>query len=353
MLIEGCFAAVTTPFYPDERVYFRKIEANMARYSRTPLAGMVVLGSTGEAVALNDAETHDVMRAAAEAASPEKVLIAGVGRESLKATTELAEAAAKFQYDAVLVRIPTYYSPQISYESALTYFRSVADRSPLPVLLYHIPKFVPYQMPVELVAELAQHPNIIGIKDSSGDIQRIKTIVASTRTAPTRVVTVTSIFEAVTTRMLKPSANELAQATFVAAGDLAGGVALSAAPPRESIKTRNREVGFQVLTGSASTVLESLETGAAGTILGFAASAPEACYEVYSAWKDHDLKLSAEKQQRIAGPAKRIVGELGISGVKYGCDFNGYYGGRARLPLLPVSAEQKREIESLLADIRN
>lgn len=353
MLIEGAFAAVTTPFYPDERVYFRKIEANVAHYSRSPLAGLVVLGSTGEAVALNDDETRDVLRTAAGAASQEKVLIAGIGRESLKSTIETAEAATQFGYDAVLVRIPTYYSPQISFEAALTYFQSVADRSPLPVLLYHIPKFVPCPMPVELVAELAQHPNIIGIKDSSGDIERIKAIVASTRNAPKRSITVTSIFEAVTARMLKPSSTELAQATFVAAGDLAGGLALAAAPPKESIKTRSREVGFQVLTGSASIVVESLDAGAAGAILGFAACAPQAFHEVYSAWKDHDLKLAAEKQQRIAGPAKRIVGELGISGIKYACDFNGYYGGRARLPLLPLSAEQKREIENLLVNIRN
>jgi dihydrodipicolinate synthase/N-acetylneuraminate lyase len=108
-----------------------------------------------------------------------------------------------------------------------------------------------------------------------------------------------------------------------------------------------------VLTGSASIVLESLEAGAAGAILGFAACAPQAFHEVYSAWKDHDLKLATEKQRRIAGPAKRIVGDLGISGIKYACDFNGFYGGRARLPLLPLSAEQKREIERLLADIRN
>jgi 4-hydroxy-2-oxoglutarate aldolase len=353
MLIEGPFAAVTTPFYPDERVYFRKIEANMAHYSRSPLAGMVVLGSTGEAVTLDDAETRDVLRTAAEATSPEKVLIAGVGRESLKSTILLTEAAAEFQYDAVLVRTPTYYSPQVSYESVLTYFHAVADRSPLPVLLYHIPKFVPYPMPVELVAELAQHPNIIGIKDSAGDLERIKATIAATRKAPRRAVTVTSIFEAVTARMLKPSATELAQATFVAAGDLAGGIALAAAPPRESMKTRSKEVGFQVLTGSASIILESLDAGASGAILGFAACAPQAFHEVYVAWKDHDLKLAAEKQQRIAGPAKRIVGDLGISGIKYACDFNGYYGGRPRLPLLPLSAEQKREIESLLANLRN
>jgi dihydrodipicolinate synthase/N-acetylneuraminate lyase len=100
-------------------------------------------------------------------------------------------------------------------------------------------------------------------------------------------------------------------------------------------------------------LLESLEAGAAGAILGFAACAPQACQEVYFAWKDHDLALAKEKQQRITGATGRIVGELGISGIKYACDFNGYYGGRARAPLLPVSAAERAEIESLLAGIRN
>src|SRR5271165_4970206 len=158
MLLEGIFAAVPTPFYSDERVYFRKIEANMSRYSRSLLSGIVVLGSTGEAVELNDAESRDVLRVAAEAAAPEKVLIAGVGRESVRATVELAEAAAGCGYDAVLVRTPTYYAPLMSTGAVLHYFRTVADRSPLPVILYHIPKFVPYAFPVEVVAELAEHP---------------------------------------------------------------------------------------------------------------------------------------------------------------------------------------------------
>src|SRR5271157_2680572 len=146
MYIEGIFAAITTPFYPDERVYFRKLEANVARYSRTLLSGMVVLGSTGEAVALTDAESRDVLRVAAESAAAEKVLIAGVGRESVSATLELAEVAAKHQYDAVLVRTPSYYAPLMPAAAVLHYFRSVADRSPLPVLLYNIPKFVPYDL---------------------------------------------------------------------------------------------------------------------------------------------------------------------------------------------------------------
>src|SRR5246127_2621817 len=104
MLIEGIFAAIPTPFYTDERLYLRKLEANVARYSRSLLAGMVVLGSTGEAVALNDAESRDVLRTVAESAAPDKVLIAGVGRESVKSTVELAEVAAELRFDAVLVR---------------------------------------------------------------------------------------------------------------------------------------------------------------------------------------------------------------------------------------------------------
>jgi dihydrodipicolinate synthase/N-acetylneuraminate lyase len=351
MLIEGVFAATTTPFYGDERVYFRKLEANMSRYSRSLLAGMVVLGSTGEAPMLDDAETREVLRVAAEACAPEKVLIAGVGRESVKGTVELAEAAAKFNYDAVLVRTSSYYAGQMSTAAALHYFRSVADRSPLPVLLYNIPKCVPYQIPIEIVAELAAHPNVIGIKDSSGSVDRIRDTVAATKNAAKRTVTVTPIFEAVTARMLAPKLE--GAGTFVSALDLGGGAAVATAAPAPAIKTRSREVGFQVICGSASALFASLKEGASGGILAFGACAPQACQEIYLAWKDHDLKLAEEKQTRIAAANKRIVGDLGISGVKYACDFNGYYGGRSRAPLLPLTAEERAEVEGLLAEIRN
>ena len=353
MLIEGVFAAVTTPFYGDERIYFRKLEANIAHYSRSLLSGMVVLGSTGEAPTLDDEETREVLRTAADAASPEKVLIAGVGQESVRSTIQRAEFAAQCNYDAVLVRTPTYYATQMSKEAVLSFYRGVADHSPLPVLLYNIPRCVPYDIPIEIIAELAQHPNIIGIKDSSGSIERINATVAATQTAPKRAETVTTVFEAVTSRMLKPAAGHAESGNFVSAGDLAGGIALAAAPPQAAIKTRSREVGFQVLTGSASIVLPALEAGAAGAILGFAACAPQACQEVYFAWKERDPELARQKQERLIRPNQRIVGALGISGVKYGCDFNGYFGGKARLPLLPVSATEKAEIETLLADIRN
>jgi len=351
MLIEGVFAATTTPFYSDERVYFRKLEANMVRYSRSLLAGMVVLGSTGEAPMLDDSETLDVLRVAAEATAPEKVLIAGVGRESVKGTVEQADAAAKFNYDAVLVRTAYYYAGQMSSAAVLHYFRSVADRSPLPVILYNIPKCVPYQIPMEVIAELADHPNIIGIKDSSGSIDRIRETVAATKSARRRTVNVTPIFEAVTGRMLVPTAE--GAGTFISAGSLSGGLAIATPPPAVPPKTRTKEVGFQVLCGSSSVLLGSLQEGATGGILALAACAPQACQEIYLSWKDHDQQLAEDKQMLVAPVNKRIVGDLGISGVKYACDFNGYFGGRARSPLLGLRAEEKAEVEKLLAEMRN
>jgi dihydrodipicolinate synthase/N-acetylneuraminate lyase len=351
MLLEGIFAPVTTPFYPDERIYFRKIEANMARYSRSLLAGIVVLGSTGEAVHLDDVETREVLRVAAEATAAEKVLIAGVGRESVRATVALAEAAAQFRYDAVLVRPPSYYAGQIPPGALLHYFRSVADRSPLPVVIYSIPKFVPCLIPVEIVAELAQHPNIIGIKDSSGSIERIRALVGATQSAQRRSVPVTQVFEAVTSRMLVPPAGP--SGNFVPASDLAGNAAVASAPPASPIKTRSREVGFQVLDGSGALIFDALQAGATGAIVAIATFAPQACQEIYLAWKDHDVSLSWEKQQRVAAAEKRVVGELGLAGIKHACDFNGYFGGRPRAPILPLTAGQKAEVERLLSELRN
>ncbi len=352
MLLEGIFAPVITPFYPDERIYFRKIEANMARYSRSLLAGMVVLGSTGEAVALNDEETREVLRVSAEATAPEKVLIAGLGRESVHATLELAEFAASLNYDAVLVRPPSYYSNQLPPQAILHYFRSIADRSPLPVVIYYIPKFVPLEIAIEVIAELAQHPNIIGMKDSTGDIQRLRATVAATASVQRRTVPVTQVFEAATKRMMMAPRNDSA-GSFISAGDLAGGVAIAAAPPAPAIKTREREVGFQVLTGSERAIFGALQGGAMGAIAAFATFAPQACQEIYLAWKDHDAKLSEEKQQRILGAGKRVVGELGLAGIKYACDFNGYYGGRPRAPILPLTGAEKAEVETLLSETRN
>src|SRR5438445_4741733 len=170
MLLSGIFPAITTPFYPDGRVYLRKLEHNVHRYSKTPIAGMVVLGSTGEPVMLSDDDRRDVLRVAAEFASPEKVLIAGVGAESVVETVKMCAYAATLHYDAALVRTPFFYKPSLKPEVVLTFFRTVADQSPIPVLLYNVPAFTGYDLPVELVAQLAEHRNIIGMKELGGDL---------------------------------------------------------------------------------------------------------------------------------------------------------------------------------------
>jgi dihydrodipicolinate synthase/N-acetylneuraminate lyase len=348
MLLEGIFPAATTPFYPDGRLYLKKLEHNVERYSRTPVAGITILGSTGEAVMLGDDESRQVLRHAREAAAPEKVLIAGVARESVAETLDLAEYAAEQQYDAVLVRTPSYY--RYSSLDMLTYYRAVADRSPLPVIIYSIPKFTRYEIPVEVVAELAQHPNILGIKDSSGSVERIAALAAATRNAPNRELLVTQTFAAFTSRMLL--AMSMPQENFVSAESL-GGTAAVAPPQMHVMKMRKKEAGFQILTGAANQLFDCLEAGASGGILALAAPAPQACQEIYTAWKENDPALAATKQQRVAEASAIVLGKYGIPGVKHACDLNGYYGGRPRLPLLPLTVEQQAEVARIMADLRN
>jgi len=357
MLLEGIFPAMTTPFYPDGRLYLKKLEHNVERYSRSLAAGLVVLGSTGEAVMLSDDETREVLRHAARAAAPDKVLVAGIGRESLVETLRLAEYAASQRYDAVLVRTPHYYGPLMRAPQLLTYYRTLADQSPLPVILYSIPKFTHLEIPVEVVTELARHPNIVAIKDSSGSLERLSALIAATRNAPRRTVFVTPVFAAYTDRMMiaETEASAAIASELVSIDMLGGGSATEAAvmaAPR--VKTmRKKEVGFQVLSGSAENLLSALEAGASGAILAFAAPAPQACQEVYTAWKENDPRIAAEKQQRLIAASRVVAGRFGIPGLKHACDLNGYYGGVPRIPLLPLDGDEKAEVAAAMADLRN
>jgi dihydrodipicolinate synthase/N-acetylneuraminate lyase len=354
MLLHGIFPAITTPFYSDGKVYFKKLEHNVARYSRGPVAGMVVLGSTGEAVMLSGQEQREVLREALGAATDAKVMIAGCGQESVHATLALCEFAAAAGYDVAMVRTPNYYRSQMTPPVMLNYFRAVADRSPLPVVIYNFPQCTGYDMPVELVAELAGHRNIIGIKESSGDVAKVAAIVQATAHIR-REARVTHEFQAVTGRMIR-HATAAPVGEFVSAGALAATAARPSSAAVEvigSLKTRQKPVGFQTLVGSAPKLHALLQAGACGGILAFAACAPTACYEIYAAWKDDDQPLAAEKQERVVGAAQRVVGELGIAGVKYACDLNGFAGGAPRLPLLPLTAEQRGEVEVLLETIKS
>ncbi len=360
MFLHGIFPPITTPFYPDGNVYFKKLEHNVERYSRTPVAGIVVLGSTGEGVLLSDQERRDVLKTARAVAAPHKVLIAGTGMESAIETLRLTEFAAEVGYDLALVRTPGFYRGQMQAANILAFYRMVADRSPLPVLIYNFPRVTGYDMPVEMLVELADHPNIVGMKESCGEVEKVRRIVEGTRSIQ-RSATVTETFEAVTPRMLAAATQGVVSEIHGQGGEL---VQVAASPkgskPSSSavsvvggMKTRQKEVGFQTLVGTAQKFESSLRAGAVGGILAFADPAPTACYEVYTAWKEGDSELARIKQERMTQAAQRVGAELGIPGLKYAMNLNGYYGGPARLPLLPLTADLKAEVQAIMADVRN
>jgi dihydrodipicolinate synthase/N-acetylneuraminate lyase len=384
MLLHGIFPPITTPFYPDGRVYLKKLEHNVEHYSKTPVAGLVVLGSTGEAIMLSDDERREVLKFARHACAPHKVLIAGTGAESALETLRLTEYVAELGYDVALVRTPHYYRPQMQPANLLAFYRSVADNSPIPIMIYSVPVFTNYDMPAELVIELADHPNIIGIKESGGDVEKIRRMAEGTRHVK-RTATVTDTFAAVTPRMLSAvgcgvDAIDQIVPVGVLAGASSGHVgtaapvqpalsdraergsrtgpaeqssASSSPKGRSGLKTRQKEVGFQILAGAAQKLHPSLDADAVGAVLAFACPAPTACYEIYAAWKEGDPELARIKQERISQAAVRVGSQLGIPALKYAMDLNGYYGGPARLPLLPLTADLKAEVERLMSDIRN
>jgi 4-hydroxy-2-oxoglutarate aldolase len=354
MLLEGLQLPLTTPFYPDGRLNLPKLEHNVARYSKTPVAGLVALSDFGESTMLSDEETWQMFASVADAAGAEKVLMAGVSRDSVAGTLDVVEAAAKLGYDAVLVKQPSLYSAGVRgkrVKELLTYFQAVGDRSALPVVLY-CPAMHPGRLlPVDVVIELAGHPQIIGLVDGAGAEERIEALRVE-RARVKREVIVTAVFAAVTGRMRRR--NEDAAGRFIAADTLTGGgAAVAAAPTKTADKTRTKAVGFQVLIGDTTGMLEAFRAGAVGAMPAFAASAPQACDEVLAAWKDGDDSLAQEKQIRLQSVAEFVEEELGVAGIKFGCDLNGYFGGRPRLPLLPLTGEERVQVEALMQGLRN
>lgn len=343
MLLEGLHLPLTTPFYSDGRLNLRKLEQNVAAYSKTPVSAIAVLSSYGEPTMLSDEETRQALQTAIEAAAPEKVMLAGVSRDSVRETVAIADHAAALTYDAALVAPPSFLqqtSGLRQIRELTTYFQAVADRVGLPIVLDGSTA----NLPAEVVIELAAHPRILGLVDGSPTAERITQLKQATATVK-RDVTVTPVFAAATGRMLAPQ-----EVTSVAS--TGGGTALTVLPTMPAIKTRTKVVGFQILAGSTTTMLAALLAGCVGAMPAFAACAPQATYEVLAAWKDGDQGLAEEKQQRLQLAAKYME-EVGTAAIKFGCDLNGYFGGLPRLPLLPPSGEDRTQIEALLQGLRN
>lgn len=342
MLLEGLFIPVTTPFYSDGRVYLRKMEHNAERYSRTPASGLAVLTHYGEPSRLTDEEKRQVLRAAAEAAAETKVLLADVSHGSVSESLRMAEFAATAGYDVALLRVP-----RAGVAEQRVYMQAVADRSDLPVVLDESAEELPL---VELL-HLAQHPGVIGCCTRRSP-ERLRFVLAGSA-AVQREVKVTTVFEAVTGRMLRRSAGEGVPATYVPAKALLGGMAVAQAPPVPALRTRTRVVGFQVLAGATEGSLDLLRAGARGTMQGFAAAAPQASYEVLAAWKDGDEGLATEKYERIQAGARGVEVEMGIAGIKAASDLTGYYGGRPRLPGLPLTGDEIAQVGDLMRGMRS
>jgi len=289
--LSGIFAPITTPLAADGSVAHPKLRENIARYNKTGLAGYVPNGSTSESVLLRWEEVYRVWETVKEAAAPDKVLIAGSGAESTAETIEHTNRAASLGYDAGLVRTPSFYKPAMNDETLSTHYLRVADAARIPIMLYAVPVFTHVTIEASLVARVASHPNIIGMKDSSGDVEGVRKIIA-------------------------------------------------AAP-----KT------FQMLVGSPTTLFESLQLGALGAILALADAFPELCVEIFESSRAGERGKAQDLARKLVAPAKMLGSQYGISGLKYALDRQGYYGGPARPPLLPVSDPAKREIEAMLANL--
>ena len=362
VLLDGLHVPVTAPFYRNGQSYLRKLEHNVERYSLTPAAGLVALSPGSEGTALSDEEVRETLEIVGATAAPEKVLIAAIAKDSVRGALTLAEQAARAGFDAVLLSAPPLW-PQLvrGLEPApelMVFFRAVADASPLPVLLSSDASRGGYKLAIESIGELAAHPNISGIYDADLTEARYRALMAATAHVQ-REVSVTTVFASVTRRMQTPApvTAGTGQAGFVTAAALssgaAGAVAVAVAPPAPALKTRTRRVGFQIMAaGRATGMVALLEAGVAGAMPALAACAPQGCYEVYAAFKDGDPALAREKEQRLVA-ADDLMGALGIAGIKFGCDWNGYYGGVPRLPRLPLDASGRGQVERVLAGIRN
>lgn len=291
MAISGIFPALVTPFEPDGAVSLRGVRENIRRYNQTAVAGCVVLGSTGESVMLSREAADSVLAASIEVAAPAKLLIAGTGAESTSETIARTRRAADLGYAAALVKTPYYYKPVYKAETFIRHYRAVADASPIPVLLYSVPQFTGITLETPEILTLAAHPNIVGIKDSSGNIQRAAEIVAGARP------------------------------------------------------------DFQVLTGGAAVIYPALAVGARGAILALAAALPEKCAELFFLFESGRHEQAKALQLELAVASKRIVSEQGIAGVKYAMDLRGYNGGLPSLPLLPLAEEKKQSIAAVISQL--
>ena len=289
--LEGVFAALTTPFAGDE-IATDKLRGNVEKYNQTNLSGYLVLGSTGESVSLTDGESLRLVEAVVAAARPGKKILVGTARESTKLTIAFTNRAAEFGMAAALVRPPCYFKTRMTREALRAHYLALAEAAKVPILVYNIPQNTGVPLDTQLVIELAAHPNIIGLKESSGSMGFLADV-----------------------------------GPYV---------------PRS----------FHYFLGSGHILYPGLEMGADGAILAVANAAPELCAEIFRLFQAGNKDDARRLQLDLVPLNKMLVEVYGIAGLKHALDLRGYYGGPTRLPLLPIEDKAKRDIAALLKEAR-
>lgn len=290
--LKGILPPVVTPFNRRGDVDERLFRENLQRYTGVGLAGIVVAGSTGEAPYLSERERLRLVGVARDVLRPPELLIVGTGLESTQQTLRLSRGAVARGADALLVLTPNYYKPRMDSSALKTHFRAIADRVRRPVIIYSIPQFTGLHMEANAIAALSRHPNIVGLKESSGDLSFLLSVLR--HTAP----------------------------------------------------------GFRVLVGSAQILLASLRAGAAGGVLAQACFAPEVCVGVYETFQRGQLKAARALQRRLIPLAQKVCLPYGVSGIKAALDLSGYNGGPPRAPLVALNAVQRRAVAAALREAR-
>jgi 4-hydroxy-2-oxoglutarate aldolase len=286
--LEGVFPPIPTPFV-DDAVDHKSLTANISRWMRTRLAGLVVLGSNGEAPLLDDAESDAVIETARAHVPGDRTLIAGVGRESTAATIAAAKRAASMGADVILVRTPSFYKNVMTTDAFVRHYTAVADASPLPMLLYNVSIFTGVNLLPDAAERLASHPNILGLKESNADLVQLAETIART------------------------------------------------------------PENFVVLGGSAPTFYHALCAGVNGGVLAISAVVPDICVEMVDLVRKQRHAEALALQRRIT-PLGRLLGAMhGVAGLKYALDQIGYVGGPTRLPLGTVAPDAQKQIREQLS----
>jgi 4-hydroxy-2-oxoglutarate aldolase len=292
MRLQGLMPPITTPFENGELALDR-LKENFEKWNRTELSGYLVLGSNGEAVYLNDQEKLSVVEASREAIPSSKLMLVGTGMESTRETTRFSNQAAKMGADYALVITPSYFKGSMKPHILFDHFTAVADSSQIGVLLYNVPKFTGINMEPDLVARLSEHPNIVGVKDSSGNIGQLSEIV------------------------------HLSQK------------------------------GSAVFTGSAPVFFPALCAGVVGGILAVANVVPQEYCRIQTLFHNGQLEEARELQNRLTPLAKAVTVTYGIGGLKVAMDLAGYFGGEPRAPLQKPGKDAEEELRQLLARAKN